>query len=224
MEEHFSILHLHDMICQVSNPRIMRHYNQCAVLLVAQRIEQVHDLGTCGGIQAARWLIGEKNRGRSDKRARNSDTLLLAPGELVRIVMQTLLKADPGEQGNRTLAQGRACLIGEQRHHDIFQSSKRGKQQELLENQADFLPSEACQSLAAQCARILAANPYLSFLRQNLGCTEAEERRFARTRGADDRNVLASFDLEVKITQDGYLSHASKITIMHSRTAYHLHL
>src|SRR5438270_4525996 len=57
------------------------------VAFVMQALEQRHDLVAGGGVEVAGGLVGQQNRWTIDQRARNCDTLPLATGELVRLVI-----------------------------------------------------------------------------------------------------------------------------------------
>src|SRR5206468_3094575 len=59
-----------------------------------QRPQQVHDRLAVAGVQVPRGLVGEQDRGIAYDRARDRDALLLAPGELHRIMLRAMHHTD----------------------------------------------------------------------------------------------------------------------------------
>ncbi len=108
--------------------------------------QQVHDVPAVGAVEVARRLVGEQDRRVVGQRARQRDALLLAAGELRRIVMRAAGQADLVEQraGPRR-GVGRARDL--HRHRDVLERRERRNEVEELEDEADLLAAqlgEAC--------------------------------------------------------------------------------
>ena len=59
-----------------------------------QFLEQRHDLGAGAGVEVPGRLVGQKNRRFVDERARDRNTLALAAGKFVGLVMHPIGEAD----------------------------------------------------------------------------------------------------------------------------------
>ncbi len=58
---------------------------------LVQGLKDVHDLDTRARVEVPGRLVGEQDRGLVGERARDGDALLLAPGELARVVARALV-------------------------------------------------------------------------------------------------------------------------------------
>ena len=61
-------------------------------------------------VEVAGRLVGEEERRLGDQRARDRDALLLAAGELARLVVETIAEADALERRDGQRAACRACV------------------------------------------------------------------------------------------------------------------
>ena len=53
---------------------------------VVERLEGLHDFDARAAVEVAGWLVGEEQRGLIDERTGDGHALLLAAGELVRMM------------------------------------------------------------------------------------------------------------------------------------------
>ena len=83
---------------------VVGHQHQGGAVLRIEFEQQVDDGATGLGVQVAGGLVGEQQRRPGDEGARQRDALLLAAGQLARIVLEALAKADPAQDRSR------ACL------------------------------------------------------------------------------------------------------------------
>ena len=72
----------------------MRHDDERGPTFAVEIEEEVEDLPRGCGIEVARGLIGEDEAGLEEERARDRDALLLAAGELPRLVREARGEAD----------------------------------------------------------------------------------------------------------------------------------
>ena len=87
--------------------RVVRHEHQRAAALAVDRDEQLDDLAARGAVEVAGRLVGQHDRRIVGQRARDRHALLLAAGQLRRVVMAAIRQPDVGEQRSR--ARGRVA-------------------------------------------------------------------------------------------------------------------
>ena len=116
---------------------------------------------TVTGIQDRRRLIGE-DRGRiGNNGARDRDSLLLAPAQLVRIARSLVREPYFFQCVTRLRPRAftmRAAYI--ERQLDILRGRERRKQMIRLENEADMIPPELRECLGVCPLGRAAADPY----------------------------------------------------------------
>ena len=66
-----------------------------------ERAEDAHDLGAGVAVEVAGRLVGQDERRARDQRPGDRDALLLAAGELGRLVVEPVAEPDPLERGAR---------------------------------------------------------------------------------------------------------------------------
>src|SRR2546426_660936 len=66
--------------------------------IVLQSLKEVHHLETRLAVEISRRLVREKNRRAVQQRPRNRDTLLLAAGQLIRMVRRAIEQPHFGER------------------------------------------------------------------------------------------------------------------------------
>ena len=72
-------------------------------------VEERHDLGAGVAVEVAGRLVGEDERRLGDERPGDGDALLLAAGQLGRLVVEAVAQAEPLERGRRPRARARAA-------------------------------------------------------------------------------------------------------------------
>ena len=123
-------------------PFIVRDQHQCRALLGLQREDQVDHARAGRGIEVAGRLVGEQQPRRAGEGARDRDALLLAAGELARVMRQPLREPDTPEVLAR--ARRRIAIAADlQRQHHVLDRGEARQQLEGLEHEADHAPAQA---------------------------------------------------------------------------------
>jgi hypothetical protein len=126
--------------------------------------EQVDDLLAGRLVEISGRLVRHQDGGIRRQRAGERDALLLAAGELRRIMMQPVAKPDRGQLLRRAF--GRVGIAGEfQRHRDVFQRGHGRDQMERLEYDADLAAAEAGEGVLVEGIERRAVDYHLSAVR-----------------------------------------------------------
>jgi hypothetical protein len=99
-----ALLELHDAVRLRRSLRIVCHHDDRLADFAIQTIEESQYLLRGGAIEIAGRLVGDDDRRVGDERTRNRDALLLAAGELIRIVIHAIGEADERQRGFDALA------------------------------------------------------------------------------------------------------------------------
>ena len=151
--------------------------------------QQIDDLLAGGLVEIAGRLVGHEDRGIGRQRARQRDALLLAAGQLRRIMMQAVAEPDRGKFLRRALR--RVGIAGElERHGDILQRRHGRDQMKRLEDDADLAAAEARQRVLVEGIERRAVDHHLSAIRTLQPRHHHQQRGFARARRADQADRL----------------------------------
>src|SRR5436190_4550191 len=108
--------------------------------------QKLDDLAPCRLVEIAGRLIRDQDRGMRRKGTRKRDTLLLATGQLGRIVVHAIAQADRGKLGCGAIeGVGLACKL--ERHGDILECRHGGDEMEALEYDSDIFAAEAGEGI-----------------------------------------------------------------------------
>ena len=129
--------------------RVVRHQHQGRLARMIDGQQQIHDVPAVGAVEIAGRLVGEQDRRIVGQRAGNRDPLLLAAGELRRIVMPAAGQAHLVEQRVRAAA-GVAAPGNLHRHQDVLARRQRRHQVEELEDEADLLAAQPRESILVE--------------------------------------------------------------------------
>ena len=83
---------------------LVRHQHNRQPALVVEALEDAHHLDARARVEIARWLVGEEKLRVIHQRAGDGDALLLASGELIRMVPEPLAQADRAQCFCRSLS------------------------------------------------------------------------------------------------------------------------
>ena len=140
--------------------------------------------------------------GRVTKRARHRDTLLLAAGELIRLVLQPVAQAYEVEDFFGALGGATFMLAGVEGNLDVLLRGERRDEVERLVDHTDLLIAHLCQPGLAHRGDVDAVNQHLATGRVVQSGDDAEQRRLARPRRADDGDELAMLDAQADALED----------------------
>ena len=100
---------------------VVRHEHQRGAAFFVTGKQQFDDLAAGAFVEIAGRLVGDEDRRMRRERARERDALLLAAGQLRRIVIDAVAQADRGElRGGALEGVGRAREF--ERHRDVLQA------------------------------------------------------------------------------------------------------
>ncbi len=87
--------------------RIVRHHHDGLAVLLVERLQQIEDLVAGLAIEIAGRLVAEQQRRIGHDRARDADALLLAAGQLPRVVLGAIGQADDFQRDRRRASAAR---------------------------------------------------------------------------------------------------------------------
>src|SRR5215213_2159196 len=90
----------------------------------------------------------------------------------------------------------RAHTTVDQRQLNIVQRSRAREQIERLKNETDFLVANASKLVVVHLRNVLAVKPVFTLARSIETADQVHQRRFARTRWTNNRDVLATRDIK----------------------------
>ena len=146
----FPIVDLNDPLGLCRHLRIMSDDNH-GMPLRFQLMQDSHDLFTRAAVQGAGRLIGQNHLPAVHQRAGDTDPLLLAAGELRRLIFRPLSQTKPYQQIMRP---GQALSsLGpgiHRRDFNVLRCRQVRKQMVTLENKTKMFPSQAGQRITAE--------------------------------------------------------------------------
>ena len=180
---------------------VVRHEHECCARALTQVVKEVERFLARAGVEVARRLVGQQKLGRRGEGARKGHALLLATGELGRVVMPASAKAHAREQVRCTVT----CIVdtGElEREDHVLERGEVGEQLEVLEHEADATTTEACERVFVEGFEGLAVEEHAALGRAIESGEETEQRRLAATRRAEDREVVTARNDEIDAVED----------------------
>ena len=180
----------------------MGHEDECGAGRGIEFEEHVDDGAACFVVEVAGRLVGEEDFRAVDKSAGQGNALLLAAGELVRIVAGAVGQADPGEvvEGGGLRTADPAQL---ERHEDVLQGGERGEKLEALENETGGGIAQRGQAVLVQVAEVMSVQNDAAGGRTVQAGAESEQGGFATARGSDDGAGSTRGKVEGDVGQDG---------------------
>ena len=153
-------------------------------------------------VEVAGRFVGEKDFRAVDEGAGQSDALLFAAGELVRVVVDAVGQSDAGEvvEGGGLRAADATQL---ERHEDIFQGGKRGEELEALKNKTRGGIAQGGQRIFVHVAEVVSVEDDATGGRTVEAGAEPEQGGFATARGADDGAGRTRGEAEGDVGEDG---------------------
>src|SRR6266851_5498091 len=155
-------------------------------------------------VEISGGLVGKEELRLNHECARKRHALLLAARERLRVVPQPLGKPDAREHFRRAVRCARFARELQGQHH-VLQRVQRRQQLERLEHEAEEARPERRAPVLVQSEEIGAVQAHSTRARRIEAREQAEKRRFARARGADDGHRVAGHDLERNVLQNNQL-------------------
>jgi hypothetical protein len=185
--------------------------------VLVEPLKDREDLAAGLCVERARRLIGEQHGGVVDERAGNGDALLLASRQLGGIVPHARSRQTERSQarlGSLTTFGCRHTRVDE-RHFDIGERRRAGKEVEVLEHEADLVPSDARQGIVIETADLVAVERVATGRWPVQTAEDVQERRLAGARRPHDSHELTALDRQGYAIQRGYASHTEAVIPMH---------
>ena len=180
---------------------VVRDEDERGAALAPEVDEDVEDRGAGRAVEVSRRLVGEEERRAGSEGARERDPLLLAAGELRRVVVAALPEADGREEVRRALA-GVGVARQLERQEDVLPGRHVGEELVRLEDEADLPPPEEREVVLGHGVDRSPVEEDLAARGAVEAGHEAEERRLAAARRAQDGGELARADAEVDVVED----------------------
>jgi hypothetical protein len=194
---------LDDAIAAPRKPRVVRDDQERRLLHFVHLAQQVeHRVGRLR-VEIAARLVGQHERRRHREGARNRDSLLLTPRQVVRLVMRTIgeahLREEPaGRFAHRSIG---ASVRRHHRHHDVLERGELGQQIVVLEDEADRAAAQLRPLRFVEPRRGCTGDPHFARRRSIEQAHHVQERALARSRRADQRRELATIERQVDSVQ-----------------------
>src|SRR5690606_8611574 len=181
--------------------RVVGHHHDGGALLV-DFLEQLHHPARHLRIEVAGRLVRQQQARAARERARDRGALLLAAGQLGRIVLHARAEADLRQRLLDALAAlgGRHAAVA-QRHVAVVEQVEVRDQVEALEDEADLAVAQLRARVVGQTAHVLAVEQVFAPGEGLQQARDVEEGGLARARGAGDRNELAVAHVQVERPQ-----------------------
>src|SRR5471030_1751208 len=145
--------------------RLVRDEHDRDAALVLEPLEDVHHLDARAAVEIAGWLVGEENRRVVEQRARDRDALLLAAGQLIRMMISAVGEADCLERGKRAAPPfGRRDFRRtiQERQLDVLHRRRAREQVEALEDEPDLAVANRRELVVVQAGDVAILEPVLS--------------------------------------------------------------
>src|SRR3954471_24144651 len=164
-------------------------------------VDQLHDPDRGLGVEVAGRLVAEQERRVVDEGASDADSLLLAAGELVGVVVELGAQADQA-QDVRHLAADHLPVLPDhlERVGDVRVDGAVGEQLVVLEDDAE-VAAQPRDLAARHVGQRVAGDQDVALGRLELLHQKADAGRLAAARGPDEEHELAAADLHAHALQ-----------------------
>src|SRR5262249_29730181 len=170
---------------------VVRDQQQRRAVDAVEREQEIENTLAVLLIEIACRLVGQQYLGLVRERARDGHALLFTARKLRRVMMRPVTQADFVEQRPRAAA-GLGDAHDLHRREDVFVGRERGDQVERLKDEADQPAAQLGQFVLGHSGDLAPAQTDAARSRRVESGDQAEQRRFAATRRADDRDELTA--------------------------------
>jgi len=215
LDDHTGIHHRHTVAHAADHIHFMGDQHDGQVQFAVDLRQQVQHRGGGLRVEGAGGFVAEQDFRLGGQGAGNADTLLLAAGQLGRVLLGVVGQADALQQLGDALLDGAGRqLAGQlQRQGDIVGDGFRGQQIEVLEDHPDLL-AETAQTVGIQGGDVFAVDIDAPAGRLFQAVDEAQQSTFASAGMADDAKHFAAGDIQVGGLQGGDVAAIDAIRLM----------
>jgi hypothetical protein len=212
----FAVAHVEDAIGDLGGLGVVGDHEDGLVELAAGLAEHLENGVGIFGVEVAGGLVGEDDGGAGDEGAGDSDTLLLAAGELVGAVVETALDAEHlGEVGEKGLVEiflyGRAELGDVVGDFNVAHRGERWQEVEALEDEADFGATHFGALGVGESGEVHAVDQDGAGGGAGEAAKDVEKGGLAGAGGADDGDELTGRDGEANFVEGGDFEFAGAV-------------
>ena len=163
-------------------------------------------------VEVAGRLVGEDQHRARDQRPGDGDALLLAAGELGRLVVEPVAEPEALERSPRALRPlvPRDALVDERRG-DVLERGRPREEVERLEDEADGAAPDAGQVVVVERPDLRPGEPVAPGCRPIEAADDVHQRRLAAAGRPDDRQEVAGADVEVDAPEGGDLEAPGRV-------------
>src|SRR5688572_20795451 len=180
---------------------IVRDEDERRAALAVHLEEKIDHVLAGGGIEVPGGLVGEEELGFGHEGARDGHTLLLAAGELARIVSEAFAQAHALEHLARAARRVRSAKELERQHH-VLERGERGQELERLEHEAHHAAAKLRAPVLVEREEVGAVDPHAPARGNVQSGEESEKRGLSRARRAQDRHGLPFPHFEGRVLDD----------------------
>jgi acyl-CoA thioesterase-1 len=177
------------------------HQHQRRAVLAVEVEQQIRHRLAGLAIEIAGRFVGEQQLGRAGEGACDRDALLLAAGQLARVVLEAMAQPDLVQRLERALARSLDTADLERQHH-VFQRAEARQQVKRLEHEADPGPAQPRPTILVEIVQPGAGQPDPARARRFQPGQQPQQRGLARARGTDDRQRLPGVQVQTDILHD----------------------
>ena len=170
--------------------------------LLIELAKHAEDVFRGRGIEVTGGLVGKKDLGLGDDGAGDGHALLLAAGELRRLVLQAFLQAEETDYHVETV-RVKAVPVDVLGESDIVAGVEGGEEIVFLEDKTDFVAAQEGSRRVAHGGEIVAVEQDAASGGLSEAADDVEHGGLAATRRPHDGDEAAGWDLEIDAAKRG---------------------
>src|SRR5882762_7245596 len=182
---------------------VVRDHQHGLAVFLHQAMDQLHDFVGAFAVEVAGGLVAEQEGGIGDDGAGDGHALFLSAGELARVVIHALGKADDAERGLHVLA---ALGLGEfcekQGQLDVLKGGEHGDEVVHLKDEADMARAPLRELVAGHVRDFIAGHGDAAVRGDVEAAKQIEQRGLAGAAGAHEADEVAFVHVQIEALQD----------------------
>ncbi len=205
--------------------RVVRDHHDRLLEVPVERLQEVEDLEGALRVEVAGGLVGDQHLGVGHDGPRDRHPLLLAAGELPRVVGSAVGEAHDLERGQRPLPPLGLREMGEQeRQLHVLGGGEHRDEVVELEDEAHVVAAEAGELGLAEPGHVGAGHHHVAGGRLVDAGDQVQQRRLARSRGAHQGGVVALRDLQAQAVEHDQLLGVPAVDLRDVANVDHCHV